>query len=71
MSGVGHPGGDPETPLTAGPERAVAVREIPAGGERKYGRRICPVCGDEFTAASSNARFCPPTERDRERAENS
>ena len=45
MSGVGHPGGDPETPLTAGPERAVAVREIPAGGERKYGRRICPVCG--------------------------
>ena len=36
-----------------------------------YGVRTCPVCGGEFTAAHFNQVYCPPTDRDRERAPNS
>jgi hypothetical protein len=72
MSRYGAPGGDPETPLSAGPFEAAAVRENPGSPGRKprrrrrfYGRRVCPVCGREFTATTSNQRFCPPTDADR------
>jgi hypothetical protein len=65
------------TTTATGPERAVSVRESPASPETKpwrrrfYDRRVCPVCGRWFTATASNQRFCPPTDRDRDRAEHS
>jgi hypothetical protein len=47
-------------------ERYNARRRKPPGRER-----ACPVCGRSFKPAVAGQVYCPPTDRDRERAKNS
>jgi len=50
-----------------GPQKDFTRGTGDGGNCKKDGTRHCPVCGRAFKPTTANARYCPPTEADRER----